>query len=215
MTVKGAIFDVDGTLLDSMEIWDTIGSDYLISLGIKPREDLAKTLNSMSLQEAAIYYRTEYGVSLPVDEIADGVNKMVEDKYRYEVQCKDGVEDFLKKLSENGVKMCIATATDEYLVKAALERTGILKYFPQIFTCTNAGSGKTSPVIYEKALEFLGTDKRNTLVLEDALYAAETAKKAGFTVAGIYDRHEEKQEKLKDIADYYTDNMTDLCRILE
>lgn len=96
MTVKGAIFDVDGTLLDSMEIWDTIGSDYLISLRIKPREDLAKTLNSMSLQEAAIYYRTEYGVSLTVDEIADGVNKMVEDKYRYEVQCKDGVGIFLK-----------------------------------------------------------------------------------------------------------------------
>ena len=94
MTVKGAIFDVDGTLLDSMEIWDTIGSDYLILSELSRVRIWQKTLNSMSLQEAAAYYRTEYGVSLTVDEIADGVNKMIEDKYRYEVQCKDGAEDF-------------------------------------------------------------------------------------------------------------------------
>ena len=203
MKIKGAIFDVDGTLLDSMYIWDSIGEEYLRSMHIEPKEGLKERLNNMSLYEAAVYYKSEYGITLPEQEIMDGVNKMIEDKYRYEAVCKEGTEDFLRKLKEKNVRMCIATATDTYLIEMALKRNNIDGYFDEIFTCTSVGCGKTKPLIYERALEFLNTDKAETVVFEDSLYAARTAKEAGFVVAAVYDRFEKSREELKELSDYY------------
>ena len=209
--IKGAIFDLDGTLLDSMFIWDTIGEDYLRSLGIEPRENLSETFKSFTLEESAEYYRAHYGVTLSVAEIVDGVNSMVEEFYRNTVPLKKGVFEFLEHLSKNGVKMCIATVTDKYLAEAALERLGVRHYFSEIFTCAEVGCGKNDPNIYRTALAFLGTEKRETLVFEDAFHALMTAKNDGFPIAAVYDKHEEKQEKLKEIADIY---ITDFNTVL-
>lgn len=209
MKIKGAIFDVDGTLLDSMMIWDTIGEDYLRSIGYEPRENLNETFKNMSLRQAAEYYRTEYGVTLTVDEITDGVNGMIEKFYRHEAQLKSGVAEFLTFLNDNGVKMCIATATDRYLVEASLERCGVLKYFEEIFTCGDVGHGKDEPIIFEKAIEFLGTKKSETVIFDDALYAVETAKNAGFTVAAVYDKYEKAQDELHSLADIFVNNFSD------
>ena len=208
MRIRGAIFDVDGTLLDSMFIWDTIGEAYLRSIGYEPREKLNEVFKNMSLFQAARYYRTEYGVTLSIDEIMNGVNAMLERYYRFEVSLKPGVAELLAQLQASGVKLCIATATDRYLVEAALERCGVLSCFGAIFTCNEVGHGKDEPDIFEEALRFLGTEKAETVVFDDALYAVRTAKEAGFPVAVIYDSHEKNQEGLRALADFYIEDFS-------
>ena len=207
--IKGAIFDLDGTLLDSMFIWDTIGEEYLRSLGKEPHEDLKETFMTLTLEEAAEYYREHYGVTLSVKEIVDGVNAMVEQTYRTKVTLKPGIAEYLAWLKENGVRMCVATVTDRYLVEETLERLGVRHYFSEIFTCAEVGFGKDKPVIYQKALEHLETEKSDTYVFEDMLFALNTAKTDGFPTVGVYDRHEAHQDDLKELADYYIFDFTD------
>lgn len=211
MKIEGAIFDLDGTLLDSMYIWDTIGGDYLRSLGIQPRENLNQTFKTMSLLQAAGYYRSEYGLTLSTDEIMDSVNHMIERFYFHDVKAKVGVKDVLERLKKAGVSMCIATATDLHLAEAALRRNDILEYFSGIFTCTEVGSGKDNPEIFNQALAQLATPKQSTLVFEDALYAVKTAKSAGFTVVAVYDKYEaEHSGEIRVLADIYIDSFSEM-----
>lgn len=207
--MTGAVFDVDGTLLDSMSIWDTIGEDYLRGIGYIPRENLNETFQAMSLQQAARYYQTEYGVALSMEEIMDGVNGLLERFYQEQAQLKPGAGEFVRKLSRRGVKLCVATATERPLVEAALARCGVLEYFEDILTCTNLGHGKDEPLIYREALKRLGGERPSTLVFEDALHAARTAKEDGFPVAAVYDSHEKRQEELKALADIYLIDFSD------
>ena len=213
MRIRGAIFDVDGTLLDSMFIWDTIGETYLRSIGYQPKENLNETFKNMSLRQAARYYQTEYGVTLSIDQIMDGVNAMLERYYRFEVPLKPGAAELLERLRQNGVKLCIATATDRHLVEAALDRCGVLSCFGEIFTCNEVGHGKDEPDIFEEALRFLGTRREETLVFDDALYAVRTAKEAGFPVAAVYDSHERSQAEVRARSDLYLEDLTQLVEL--
>jgi HAD superfamily hydrolase (TIGR01509 family) len=213
--IKGAIFDVDGTLLDSMSIWENIGRDYLKSIGYEPRKELREEIRNMSLYQAACYYKTEYGVKLTLQEIIDGVNNMLEQFYKYEAKLKYGVKDFLQNLYDSGVKMCIATATDKTLVQSALERCGADKFFSEIFTCASVGHGKNEPFIYRTALEHLGTEKSSSIVFEDAYYAIKTLKADNFITAAVYDKYEKKQEEIKSIADFYMNDFSNYNLFLE
>ncbi len=203
LNIKGIIFDFDGTLFDSMSIWETAGEDYLASLGITAEKDLRKTLNVMSLMQAAQYLKEHYCPEKSVEEIMDGVNKTVENFYFHHAMPKDNVIPFLKALKEKGIKMCIATATDRYQVEAALKRCDMLEFFDSIFTCTEVGSGKDEPHIYDCACKYMGFDKSETAVFEDAYHAAYTAKNAGYFVAGVYDKYERRTDRLKKLADLY------------
>lgn len=207
--LKGAIFDLDGTLIDSMFIWETIAEDYLRCLGKEPHEDLKSTFMTLTLEEAAQYYRDHYGVTLSVQKIVDGINTMIEEIYRTKVTLKPGIEKYLYWLKKNNVKMCIATATDRYLAEETLERLGIRSYFSKIFTCTEVGRGKDEPIIYQKAIAFLGTMKKETCVFEDSLFALKTAKADGYIAIGVYDKHEKKQEELQHLSDYYIRDYSD------
>ena len=213
MRIRGAIFDVDGTLLDSMFIWDTIGETYLRSIGYQPKENLNETFKNMSLHQAARYYQTEYGVTQSIDEIMDGVNAMLERYYRFEVPLKPGAAELLERLRQDGVKLCIATATDRHLVEAALDRCGVLSCFGEIFTCNEVGHGKDEPDIFEAALRSLGTRREETLVFDDALYAVRTAKEAGFPVAAVYDSHERSQAEVRARSDLYLEDLTQLVEL--
>ena len=201
--IKGAIFDLDGTLLDSMWIWDTIGETYLLSLGITPKEDINALFRTFSLTQAAEYYIKNYNVRLSVEQIMEGVNKIVEEYYFNTVQLKNGVKEFLQILRKNNVKMCIATVTDRYQVEAALKRIGIKDYFTDILTCREIGHGKNQPIIYREALKKLGTKKSNTLVFEDAFYALKTASDDGFLTVGIYDKYNDDIQKIQNRCDIY------------
>ena len=213
MRIRGAIFDVDGTLLDSMFIWDTIGETYLRSIGYQPKENLNETFKNMSLHQAARYYQTEYGVTRSIDQIMDGVNAMLERYYRFEVPLKPGAAELLERLRQSGVRLCIATATDRHLVEAALDRCGVLSCFGEIFTCNEVGHGKDEPDIFEAALRSLGTRREETLVFDDALYAVRTAKEAGFPVAAVYDNHERSQAEVRARSDLYLEDLTQLVEL--
>lgn len=205
--ITGAVFDMDGTLLDSMQIWDTMGSRYLIEKGIEPKPGLDYYFRALSLLEAAEYYRSEYGVSDSVEKIMDDINKMTEKAYLHEVLPKPGVEAVLALLQSRGVKMCVATATDRYLVEAALARCGLSGYFSEILTCTEVGAGKSDPLIFETAREHLGTAKKSTYIFEDSLFAIETAKKAGFPVAAVADpSSDDCKWKIRAISDIYIES---------
>jgi HAD superfamily hydrolase (TIGR01509 family) len=204
MKLSGAIFDLDGTLLDSMPILDTLGEDYLLSRGITPKPDVREKLKPMSLPQAAEFFQKDYGLTGSLEEIMCGINRMIAHKYQYEVQLKPDVVPFLRSLRRKGIKMCIATATDRYLAEPALERLQIEDYFSFILTCTETGFSKEGADIYEKALETLSTPKKETVVFEDALHAIKAAKAADFPTVGIYDASAEKDaDTIKQIADRY------------
>ena len=201
--IRGAIFDVDGTLLDSMQIWDTAADDYLLSIGATPEPDLRETVRSMSSPETAVYLREHYGLDRSVETIRTEVNRMIETFYRETAQPKPGLPAFLEALAARDVRCCIATATDDFLIEAALHRCGLWKFFSGLLTCTGVGAGKTSPTIFREALKVTGTDRSNTVVFEDALFAARTVKADGFLLAAVEDSHEEGQDELKALADVY------------
>lgn len=213
--LEGAVFDFDGTLFDSMHVWADIGAGYLRSLGYTPKDDVNETFRCLSLRQAALYYISEYGVKLTVEEIENGINSLIEDEYRYNVQPKRGVPALLRRLKKDGVRLCIATATDRYLVEAALNRCGVGSYFDGTFTCPEVGFGKDDPLIFERALDFLGTDKAKTAVFEDSLYALKTAKAAGFVTVGVRDRFESRQAELREYSDFYLEDFEGCEGLLE
>jgi HAD superfamily hydrolase (TIGR01509 family) len=213
--LKGLIFDFDGTLFDSMFIWDTAGEVYLRSIGKEPRKNLQKVLKPMSLLQCAEYIQEHYDISLPVEEIMDGINRTVEGFYFHDVVPKPGVVEWLEALSGKNIKMCIATATDRYQVEAALKRCGMRQYFSEIFTCTEVGSGKNQPFIFRKAMAHLGTDRSSTAIVEDAYHAIRTAKADGFMTVAIYDAHEDKQQDIQKLADLYLTDYLDVTSFWE
>lgn len=204
MNFSGAIFDMDGTLIDSMPLWYDIGSQFLRQKGYIPRQDLNEVLVPMSVKDSAEYLIKEYHVSQSSDEIISGFNELMEQNYIESIPLKPGVELFLKRLKERNVKMCVATATDVHLAEPALKRLGIMDYFEGIITCSQAGIGKTDPEFYYKALKLINTPVSETLVFEDALHAIKSAKKAGFLVAGVYDKSAWKEkEEISFLVDCY------------
>lgn len=206
MKLSGAVFDFDGTLFDTMSVWDTAGEDYLKQCGKVPRENLCEVLKPKSLSGAAEYLKKNYDLPLSVNEIVDGVNKTVGDFYLCEAQPKNGVREFLTALREINVRMCITTAAERKLTEGALKRCGLFGFFDKIFTCGEVGHDKNDPYIYCEALSFIGTKKDETLVFEDAYHAAKTAKGAGFYVAAVYDSREKAPEKMKAVSDIYLNN---------
>lgn len=212
--IKMIIFDFDGTLFDSMSIWETAGTDYLKSIGYTAEKDLHKKLAAMSLTQAAEYLKKQCKLPMTIEEIMSGINKTVEDFYFYHAMPKENVIEYLSILKSKGIKMCIATATERYQVESALTRCDMFKFFDGIFTCTEIGHSKDEPYIFECACIGMGTVKSETAVFEDAYYAAQTAKKAGFFVVGVYDKYEKRSEELKQLADVYVNSFSEIEELL-
>lgn len=209
--MKGAIFDMDGTLLDSMQVWVHVGEQYLQNRGIEPEEGLGEVLFPMSMRDGAVYVKEKYGLPETSDTIVADMNAIVFAAYRDEVIPKPGVVAYLEALKKRGIPMAVATATDRPMVEAALARTGLAGYFKQIFTCTEIGAGKERPDIYLAAAEALGASPADTWVFEDALYAIKTAKAAGFYTVGLYDETSRNdQEAIAGCADCYVRGMEEL-----
>ena len=204
MMIQGAVFDADGTLLDSTHMWANVGELFLSRLGVQAEPGLSAILFPMSLPDATDYLIRTYRLNLSPQEVTDSVNTMVGEFYSTQVQLKPGVLPFLRELKARGVPMTVATATDRVAIEQGLSHTGIGDFFQGIFTCTEVGMGKEAPDVYLAAARQMGTAPGVTWVFEDALHGAETAKAAGFRVAAVYDpvsaRH---QDALRQVADIY------------
>ncbi len=208
-----AIFDMDGTLLDSMKKWKSLGRDYLCSLGIHPPDDLEERVASMSMQEGAEYLHRELKVPGDWKKIVGDLNGMMEEAYRRTLPLKPGVRSYLERLREKRTKMCVLTATPSYLAKMALERLKILEYFEFVMDCETAGSKKTRPECFLAASEKLGGAPQQTAVYEDADFALETARTAGFYTIGIYDETmAARRAYLESICDVYLEGYEDFLK---
>lgn len=204
MRLQSAIFDMDGTLLDSMPIWQGLGAAMMRDLGFAPDAALEAKLKTLSLRDGVAYCKDYYQLAQTVEELVGLVFDKIHEFYCERVQTKPGVEKFLSLLKMEGVWMYVATATDRHLAEAALRCAGIDGYFRGILTCQEVGQGKDSPEIFERCMRRLRSNKKDTVIFEDALHAIETAKAAGFRVCGVYDDSaREDQEAIRRIADYY------------
>ena len=193
--IKGAIFDIDGTLLDSMPVWDEAGERYLKSIGLAAEYGLGGKMFSMTMEEGARYLKEAYRIPDSTAGIVDGINRQIEEFYLYEAELKTGAEEYLNRLEEKSVRLTAATSSDRYLVEAAFVRLGIDRCFDGIFTCSEAGAGKDEPRIYLEAASCMGTKPEETLVFEDALHAIETSAASGFITVGVYDSSSEGQQE--------------------
>lgn len=206
MKITGAIFDMDGTLLNSMDYWGKVATEFLTKNGYDATNNDNRRFLEQGMREFYAYATTTLGMTKSYDEVHDEIYNLIREKYETVVKPKDGAIEMLDALLENGVKMCLATATDRETVEIVLKRLGMEKYFSKIFTVKEVGIGKSQPKIYQLALEYLGTPKDSTYVFEDAYYAINTAHSNGFLVVGIYDKNVfVSKEEIKKLCDYYVD----------
>lgn len=204
MRLQSAIFDMDGTLLDSMGMWRTLGSVLARNHGKEAPADLDRQVASLGLWEGTAYCKEVCGLPGTVDELVSEIWGLIENFYQNHVKPKPGAVKFLSLLKMEGVWMYVATATDRPLAEAALRHAGIDSYFRGIITSKEAGQSKREgPEIYERAMRRLQSNKKDTVVFEDALHALRTAKAAGFRTAAVYDESEPDQEEMRRLADYY------------
>ena len=201
---KGFIFDVDGTILDSMSIWMDAGKLYLESLGIKTDENIGEVMFEMTMEQGAKYLQDNYNVELSIEEICQGINDRVFEFYEKEAPEKEGIREVLEKARNSGISMTIATSTDRPMIEAALKRLALIDYFQEIFTTTEVGKGKDSPDIFNKAMLAMNTSPENTWLFDDAAYSLATAKKMGINTVGVYDVHSDgRQDEVKKFSDVY------------
>ena len=172
MDKRFCIFDMDGTLVDSMHYWKGLGRDYLESLGIRPDERLLWMVKAMTMLEGAAYFMDTFRIPGPPQRIVDEMEAMMEEHYRRDVPLKPGVKAYLERLRERGCRLCVATATNEALSRQCLSRLGVDGLFDFIISCETLGVSKDKPDVYLEAARRLGADPGETAVFEDAPYAA-------------------------------------------
>ena len=210
-SLKFAIFDMDGTLLESMEEWDKLGENYLYARGIEFPENLKEIIKPMTLRASAEYFQTTFNIKSGVDEILNEMDAIMEEKYKNELELKPYVKEYLTKLKNNNVKMCVASATPLHLIEAALTRLGIIDFFEFVSSCDEVGVGKNQPDIFYYAAKKLQAEPSEIAVYEDADFALINAKEANFYTIGVYDKSfHDKRKNIELISDVYIESFREL-----
>ena len=186
-----SIFDVDGTILDSMEVWNTLASRYIQSLDRIPEKNLDEIVSEMSLEQSAKYLKNRYRINKQEEVIISEVLNLISDFYKYEVKLMPGFKDFISHFDSMNV---IGTSCDEELVKIALKRLGVLDYFKDIITCSKVNKPKDDPNFYLACADILKQKPDNIFVFEDADYCIDVARKVGFKVIKIKDWRDLNEE---------------------
>lgn len=179
-----SIFDVDGTILDSMEVWNTLASQYVQSLGKVPEKNLDEIVSDMSLEQSATYLKNHYKINKQEERIISEILNFISDFYEYEVNLMPGFKEFISHYDSINV---IGTSCDEELVKIALNRLGVLNYFEDIITCSKVNKSKDDSDFYLACAQALKQRPEDIVVFEDADYCIDVARKVGFKVIKIKD----------------------------
>ena len=211
MNIKAAIFDYDGTIMDSMGFWDNIGELILKKLDIPVYEGFRERFFVMSQKEAARVFREEFGVNKSEKEIIDLINNLADEYYKNEAMPKKGAIELLKKYKSKGIKLALATASIREHIILSATRLGFYDLFDAIYTCTELDTTKNSPLIYNTAAMELGFLPKEIAVFEDSVVACHTAKDAGFYTIGVYDSSQAYNEKeMREFCDEYTLDFSDI-----
>ena len=214
--IKGIIFDLDGTLLDSMTVWSSIDREFLIENGITdPPAEVSDVVKKMTVDESSQYFIDRFGLKCTKVYVIWRIEDMVRERYEEQIPLKPHVEELLDYLDSRGIPYGIATATYKRLAEAALKRCGIYDRFRFLLTDVEYPAGKNFPDIFLGGAERFGAEPREVLVVEDSLHCIETAKEAGFTVCGVYDSvAEADRSSIIALSDYYVDSMDEIMNIV-
>lgn len=204
---NAVIFDLDGTLVDSMWMWKAIDIEYLGRYGYECPPLLQKEIEGMSFSETAVYFKEQFAIPDSIEEIKQAWVEMSIEKYRCEVPLKSGVRPFLELLRDKNISMGIATSNGREMVDAVLNSLGIASFFQVIATACEVSAGKPAPDIYLNVAERLGICPEQCMVFEDVPAGILAGKAAGMTVCAVKDdfSDEMREEKLR-LADYYIDD---------
>lgn len=213
---EAVIFDLDGTLIDSMWVWAEIDKEFLGKRNIQVPIDMNKAIEGMSFTETAQYFKERFKLEMSIEEIKVEWNQMAWEFYTEKVVLKEGVRVFLEALKKQNIKMGIATSNSIQLVEAVLKALDITEYFQQIRTSCEVGRGKPFPDIYLKVADDLGVEPSKCLVFEDIPNGVRAGKNAGMTTWGIRDRqHEVLWNEVKEVADSYIENYFEVMQKLD
>lgn len=201
--MKFIIFDLDGTLIDSMPVWRGTGSGFLKNHNFPVPANLMEVVKTQTIWQTAEWFRSELGVPMEAKDIVAEIVEFVVDAYRHTIPLKDGAKEYLEKMAKEGAKMCLLTASEADYILPALDRLDIHKYFSHVLTCTELGKFKDDGAAYLAAMEKMGGTLEDTVVFEDAYYAVKGAKSAGFQVYAVLDEvvREDDIDKIKATAD--------------
>ena len=218
MNIKGAIFDLDGTLINSLFFWDRLwvllGEKYLSNKDFRPGLEMEKAVRTVTFVDAAKMLHEKFGFGNP-EEIYKLIYDFCVDTYRNEVTLKPGVKELLAHLKSKGVKMCIATASMPALLREIFDRFDLDRYFPKVISCAEVGKDKSHPDVFIAAETYLGTARDDTWIFEDSFTALKTAQNAGFKTVGVYDEYNFGAVGVEDVSTIYIKEGDSLIRLID
>ncbi len=209
---KAFLFDLDGTLVDSMWMWKSIDIEFLGSYGHECPPELQRAIEGMSFSETALYFKERFGLPLTIDEIKGVWTRMSIDKYRHEVPPKRGAVEFLDYARRQGILCGIATSNGREMVDAVLDSLEMKPYFQTVTTACEVKAGKPEPDIYLKVAGDLGVKPTECIVFEDVPAGILAGKRAGMTVCAVDDEFSRPMEEKRSLADYF---ITDYFELLQ
>lgn len=209
--IRAVLFDLDGTLIDSMWIWEQIDDEFLGKYGLPVPEDLHDEIEGMSFSETAVYFKNRFHLPLSLEEIKDIWNHMAMDKYLNVVPLKPGVPEFLDWMKAKGIPAGIATSNSRELVDGVLKARKLEAYFSCVATGCEVNAGKPAPDIYLHVAGVLSVPPSACMVFEDIPAGIRAGKSAGMTVTAIEDDFSAAlREEKKRLADYYITDYREL-----
>lgn len=212
--IDAVIFDLDGSLVDSMWMWHEIDVEYLGRYQLQVPEDLSQQIEGLSFSETAHYFKNRFRIPESVEEIKRTWNEMAWDKYMHEVPLKPGAAEFLKLCRKKGVKLGIATSNSRELVTNVADVLGLHDFFSCIMTGCDVGKGKPAPDIYLAVAKRLAVLPQRCLVFEDIIPGILAGRAAGMTVCAVEDAYSMDQIcQKKELADYYIRDFYELWNL--
>lgn len=209
--MRYALFDCDGTLLDSMPMWLNLATDVLASYGVDLPREAERETASMSHEEAAQFYADTFLDGKGADELAARFSKTLEMNYGERLALKPHVREVLDTLKARGIPMAVASSTDAYLLEMCLERLGLCDYFQFVQTVDNSGFSKNSDEYFQRACDQLGCAPKDVLFFDDALYALERAKKNGLRIVAVQDDTQSDHDaEIRAISDHYINDFSEI-----